>query len=277
MLKESDIYAKLGLRNKSDILNSQQIKDIYDLQWNTTEVELDNRFDLENKNKIKGYFFDVIPLKKYDLNKKISQTFTKIAKLNVRKGWAISLPNNKTEIEVPSCDQIARFSNELYCIDNGHLLAHEFKKYICSNGYTRFFNKSNKEPSVNNIIPEFDTTNRSLHLDEQSRFEKYVIDIVEDILQRNLKDKVYYEAEAIYYEKDDCIPIGIRLFACTYEIKENKDVDVGEKLFHVFLPNFHIDSENEKLVDKIKKGYQLADSLSDREAYRKFFQEYKKS
>lgn len=119
----------------------------------------------------------------------------------------------------------AQYSNKEYYLDNEHLLAREFIDYITVKKKTNFFNRSYKNPGIYNIIPEFDTTNRSYcEIDGQARFEKYIIDIVKDISNSDLRydEKVYYEAEAIYHRQADTIPIGVRLFACTYKIYGKK-------------------------------------------------------
>lgn len=276
MLEEIDIYTKLGLENKTSILNSPQIINKYDLQWNTTGIELDKRFNLDNKNMIKGYFFDVKFLKEVNLKKKILQTLTQISPLGV-KGWAITLPNDRFGIKVPMCAVVAKYSDQDYFIDNGHLLAHKFRNYVkIKNKQTNFFNSSDKKPAIINIVPEFDTTNRQFSkIDEQSRFEKYVGDIVEDIRSNKLKnDRVYYEAEAIFYDPHDVLPIGVRLLAYTYKIYGRKDINHCKKLFHVFLPNFHLDER--EFITNVKNKNKSYTSLKNKELYRKFFQEYNK-
>ncbi len=272
MIREADIYIRLGLKNKADLLSSLSINDKYNLEWNKCGIKLDDRFDLENKKIIRGYFFDIHPLNNINLKKKIFQTFHQINRLKVRKGWSISLPNGI--VNVPPNSTKAQYSNKEYYLDNGHLLAREFIDYITVKKKTNFFNRSYKNPGIYNIIPEFDTTNRSYcEIDGQARFEKYIIDIVKDISNSDLRydEKVYYEAEAIYHRQADTIPIGVRLFACTYKIYGKKNIGQIKNLFHVFLPNIHIEKDKDSLPLRIRERNPEFVELNDRELYRKFF------
>lgn len=272
MVQEAEIYIRLGLKNKADLLSSLSIKNKYNLEWNKFGIRLDDRFKLENKKIIKGYFFDIYPLKNSNLKKKIFQTFHQINRLKVRKGWSISLPNGI--VNVPQNSTKAQYSNKEYYLDNGHLLAREFVEYITVKRETNFFNHSDKNPGIYNIIPEFDTTNRSYRkIDGQARFEKYIIDIVKDISNSDSRydEKIYYEAEAIYHNQADTIPIGVRLFACIYKIYGKKDIGQIKKLFHVFLPNIHVEKDKDSLPIIIREKHPEFIELNDRELYRKFF------
>lgn len=272
MVQEAEIYIRLGLKNKADLLSSLSIKNKYNLEWNKFGIRLDDRFKLENKKIIKGYFFDIYPLKNSNLKKKIFQTFHQINRLKVRKGWSISLPNGI--VNVPQNSTKAQYSNKEYYLDNGHLLAREFVEYITVKRETNFFNHSDKNPGIYNIIPEFDTTNRSYRkIDGQARFEKYIIDIVRDISNSDSRydEKIYYEAEAIYHNQADTIPIGVRLFACIYKIYGKKDIGQIKKLFHVFLPNIHVEKDKDSLPIIIREKHPEFIELNDRELYRKFF------
>lgn len=272
MIREAEIYIRLGLKNKADLLSSLSIKNKYNLEWNKAGIRLDDRFKLENKKIIKGYFFDIYPLKNSNLKKKIFQTFHQINRLKVRKGWSISLPNGI--VNVPQNSTKAQYSNKEYYLDNGHLLAREFVEYITVKRETNFFNHSDKNPGIYNIIPEFDTTNRSYRkIDGQARFEKYIIDIVKDISNSDSRydEKIYYEAEAIYHNQADTIPIGVRLFACIYKIYGKKDIGQIKKLFHVFLPNIHVKKDKASLPIIIREKHPEFIELNNRELYRKFF------
>lgn len=272
MVQEAEIYIRLGLKNKADLLSSLSIKNKYNLEWNKFGIRLDDRFKLENKKIIKGYFFDIYPLKNSNLKKKIFQTFHQINRLKVRKGWSISLPNGI--VNVPQNSTKAQYSNKEYYLDNWHLLAREFVEYITVKRETNFFNHSDKNPGIYNIIPEFDTTNRSYRkIDGQARFEKYIIDIVRDISNSDSRydEKIYYEAEAIYHNQADTIPIGVRLFACIYKIYGKKDIGQIKKLFHVFLPNIHVEKDKDSLPIIIREKHPEFIELNDRELYRKFF------
>ena len=62
VLTEDDVYIRLEMKSKFDLQSSLSIKNKYNLEWNKSGIKLDDRFKLENKEEINGYFFNIYSL-----------------------------------------------------------------------------------------------------------------------------------------------------------------------------------------------------------------------
>lgn len=219
-------------------------------------------FDMSMKNII--YKNDVIELSEpseeylkdnYEDVKKEGMCKLKQSLGNKVKGWRVLLsPDNKTICEkenwvkrnkniIPS-DIILRNK-----FDRGHLLASMFKDFICvdikpycveHNGTsTDFFSKKNEY----NIVPLFKNANegKSDH-PTQECYENQIYHLLDGKNQYKHKFNVYYEVQAVYANKDDEIPIGIRML---YSKLENGKFQ-GDCV-HVFIPNYY-DHDDFRLV-----------------------------
>ena len=238
---------------------TQETVDVYK-KWGISEIEflqLLNTLDIEINEPLtleEGVFFD-LRLKEIQ-NPSFGPIRENRDNLDIIRGWKVILDS---EIADPKIEEVIRndddatqfiesFSNEYKRIDfniesqakinpadqihKGHIIARRFLKYLYKliQGLTpqekgTFVGTSNKS----NIIPQTSQANlNSSEIHGQAFFEN----IVDKFLKENTST-VYYEAEAIYYDAKDKIPIATRLYYKT--IKVDEGIEPIEK--HVLIPN----------------------------------------
>lgn len=248
-LDSNTLSQKLGIESFNELkkLLFNQLSSLFDMSIEDIIYENDViELPKPSEKYLKDNYEDV---KKEGMCKLNQSTDNKI------KGWRVLLsPDDKTICEKENW--VKRNKNIIPSniilrnkFDRGHLLAKMFKNYICvdikpycveHNGTgTDFFSKKNEY----NIVPLFKNANEGkLDHPTQVCYENQVYHLLDGNNQYKRKFNVYYEVQAVYANKDDEIPIGIRML---YSKLENGKFQ-GECV-HVFVPNYY-DHDDSRLI-----------------------------
>lgn len=236
-MKETEVFKRLGIRNKNELISLRQFSDILGCIWSNG-----NYYELTPKiprliDKIE-FLDNPEGFQPIDINKKIILNYFRRDKVNLQRenryvGWKVKIPRRallKEDISDYYNTNDGIPHNNI--VHRGHLLGKQLKKFLfesssIKNGTIHFFDKNN----IDNIYQQFSRANCNDNFNSgQSYFEKIVCGIIENYTSKGISECCYYEVEAIFLDIDDKMPVGNRILFFDKENFENS--------FHVFIPNF---------------------------------------
>lgn len=236
-MKETEVFKRLGIRNKNELISLRQFSDILGCIWSNG-----NYYELTPKiprliDKIE-FLDNPEGFQPIDINKKITLNYFRRDKVNLQRenryvGWKVKIQRRallKEDISDYYNTNDGIPHNNI--VHRGHLLGKQLKKFLfesssIKNGTIHFFDKNN----IDNIYQQFSRANCNDNFNNgQSYFEKIVCGIIENYTSKGIFECCYYEVEAIFLDIDDKMPVGNRVLFFDKENFENS--------FHVFIPNF---------------------------------------
>ncbi|XDP50469.1 hypothetical protein AB4X21_03635 [Streptococcus sp. CP1998] len=235
-MKETEVFKRLGIRNKNELISLRQFSDILGCIWsNGNYYELTPKIPrlidkIEFLNNPEGFH----PI---DINKEIKLNYYRRDRDNLQRknryvGWKVKIPRRvllKEDIsDYYTTNEGIPHNNVVH---RGHLLGKQFKKFLFESTSIKnnihFFDKNN----IDNIYQQFSRANCNDKFNNgQSYFENIVCGIIENYISKGIFECCYYEVEAIFLDIDDKMPVGNRILFFDKENFENS--------FHVFVPNY---------------------------------------
>lgn len=258
-MEENEIYTRLGLENKEELMELLDLSDrVQKIKYFYPSIDIKTtqpvRLALRN-----GNFFEITGMDNNRIQRlKCSREgWETVLRLNNNSNSLPPLRNNPNKFpkgNIPKGDE-----SEWY-FHRGHILARQFHKYVLGNKILDYKYKNTKRiwtdlciDSKKNLFTQFSSANQI-----QAKIEAEVFALLSE------NQNVYYEVKVIFKNINDIYPIGTEIFYLP--------ISSPEKFKHCFIPNTDLDFDLSILHEKDSKlSYPDFYKNGYREEYRKYF------
>lgn len=248
-MKESDVLARLGLKDKDELVSLLENSGLNERLSRLTSIDRETH-SIKLEFCESGCYFKIVQ----DDVRGISRVTEESTNVH-RKGWScilestteeINFKNKKTPkpIGFPKSNyRVEMYKVKVWCFHKGHILGRGVSKYVSN--YCYFSNDSEVNfgalnrgliDNINtNLFTQFASANYQIGSstrNSQAYFEREV----ENFFKASENGVIFYEVKAIYKKSEDSIdkyPIGTEIFYTTLD-NNSREESIEQ---HVFVPN----------------------------------------